>query len=385
MKKTIAILTMVFLLALMALEAAQADGINPAVQIEPTVGGLFPFGHYEQDNDKDNDPANILWVVLELDDEKMVLLSRDGLAARPYNEEGGDATWESCSLRQWLNGDFLNEAFSEEEQAMLATVGISADGNPEYPGPAGNDTEDRVYLPSIQEVEAWDLYDNLSFCYPSNHAMAHGARRGMNGACSWWLRTPGREASNVACVSDYGHVFAEGISSDRGDILVRPMITVRLPEREAESAAPDALSWRGYDLLAAWLTTDPSDIGIPNLRTDGQFALVRLEPAEGTADYETINEYAGDDIFLRLAGGDKVPVATLMFHQLIHSEGSGFPSIAPEQDNFDALFFLEGGSEADLEGAALVVVNDGAEQAVALDAISREKPTPEAPAGEQPE
>ena len=368
-------LVMVLLLMLLALEAGLADGIKPAeLQVEPTVGALIPFGRYEQDNNDGNGPESILWVVLELDDEGMVLLSRDGLAAHPYSGEAGDATWEGCSLRQWLNEDFLNEAFSEEEQAMLATVRLPADGNPEYPGPTGNDTEDRVYLPSIREVEAWDLYDNLSFCYPSYYAMAHGARRGRSGACNWWLRSPGKEASSAAVISEYGTVFADGFGVNTGSVLVRPMIAVRLSAREPEAAASDALSWRGYDLRAVWLTTDPADISIPNLRTDGQFAMVRLEPAEDTVDYETVNEYVGDDIFLRLASGDKMPMATVMFHKLIQPEGGGFPSVAPDQDNFDALFFLEGGSEADLEGAVLVVVDDGAEQTVPLDAISRDKP-----------
>lgn len=372
-------LIIALILALLALGVAQADDGIPELP-EPTVGGLTIFGRYEQDNNADNGPENILWVVLELDDEKMVLLSREGLAARPYNAEGGDTTWETCSLRKWLNEDFLNEAFSEAEQAMLANVSLPADANPEYPTPAGNDTEDRVYLPSLREVDAWNSNGNLFFCYASYYARANGARFGRNGACNWWLRSPGKDAASAAVVSDFGTAFAFGHSANMSDALVRPMITVRRSSAQpAEAAAQDtdALSWRGYALKAAWLSTDPADIAIPNPRTDGLFVLVRLVPVEGTVSRETVNEHASDEIVLRTADGEDQPVAMMTFRTFLPSEGEGFPEIDPEQNDFDVLYFLKGATEADLEGATLVVTDDGAEQVLALDAISREKPTQE--------
>lgn len=371
-------LIIALILALLVLGVAQADEGTPALP-EPTVGGLTIFGRYEQDNNADNGPENILWFVLELDDEKMVLLSREGLAARSYNAEGGDTTWETCSLRKWLNEDFLNEAFSEAEQAMLANVSLPADANPEYPTPAGNDTEDRVYLPSLREVEAWNSNGNLSFCYASYYARAHGARFGRNGACNWWLRSPGEDAASAAVVSDYGTAFALGLPTNMSSVLVRPMITVRRSAQPAEAAAQDAdaFSWRGYALRAAWLSTDPADIAIPNPRTDGLFVLVRLVPVEGTVSRETVNEHASDEIVLRTADGEDQPVAMMTFRTFLPSEGEGFPEIDPEQNDFDVLYFLKGATEADLEGATLVVTDDGAEQALALDAISREKPTQE--------
>ena len=36
-------------------------------------------------------------------------------------------TWADCTLRDWLNGEFLNTAFTSEEQAMLRSVVVSAD------------------------------------------------------------------------------------------------------------------------------------------------------------------------------------------------------------------------------------------------------------------
>ena len=86
------------------------------------------------------------------------------------------------------------------------------------------------------------------------------------------------------------------------------------------------LPWRGYALEATWLSTNRADINIPNLRSDGHFALVRLAPMEGTIDYDVINEHAGNDIFLRLANGKKIPLASVLYHKLI-TKGGGFPQL----------------------------------------------------------
>ena len=111
----------------------------------------------------------------------------------------------------------------------------------------------------------------------------------------------------------------------------------------------EAVQWRDYALNAVWLTSDPANINIPNLRTDGVFALIRMQPDEGTVAYETINTYAGDDMKLILPDGTEVPAASLMYHKLIQPEGGGFPKMDPEQDNFDLLFFLEGKDASALE------------------------------------
>lgn len=128
----------------------------------------------------------------------------------------------------------------------------------------------------------------------------------------------------------------------------------------------EAVQWRDYALNAIWLTSDPADINIPNLRTDGAFALIRMQPDEGTVAYDTINTYAGDDMKLILSDGTEVPAASLMYHKLIQPEGGGFPKMDPEQDNFDLLFFLEGKDVSALEGAALQVADGDAAQRIPL-------------------
>ena len=153
------------------------------------------------------------------------------------------------------------------------------------------------------------------------------------------------------------------------------ILTILVLFLSATALAEEAgtLSWRNYKLQAVWLTTDHGEISIPNLRDDGLVVLIRLAPTEGTVAHTDINDHA-DEFFLRDANGNDVPVSTLLFHKLIQPEGGGFPSIDPEQDNFDLLFFLQSSDETVLHGASLAVASSGAEQVLALDNVSRKKP-----------
>ena len=77
-----------------------------------TVGNSVSFGSYEQDNNPANGKEEIEWIVLDVQGDRSLLISKYALDCKKYNTEWTDGTWESCSLRKWLNSDFLNAAFS---------------------------------------------------------------------------------------------------------------------------------------------------------------------------------------------------------------------------------------------------------------------------------
>ena len=62
-------------------------------------------------------------------------------------------TWETCSLRKWLNDEFVNEAFSKKEQKYIPTVTVPAHKNPKYDTDPGKATKDKVFLLSAVEVK----------------------------------------------------------------------------------------------------------------------------------------------------------------------------------------------------------------------------------------
>ena len=67
---------------------------------------LFTFGSYPQTDDGDVD-SPIVWQILAKKGDKALLISQYALESLPYNADGGNVTWGSCSLRSWLNDEFF--------------------------------------------------------------------------------------------------------------------------------------------------------------------------------------------------------------------------------------------------------------------------------------
>ena len=192
------------------------------------VGNTVAYGRYEQDDNTANGAEAIEWVVLANDGETATLISRYGLDAKPYNTEYTSVTWENCTLRKWLNGDFLNAAFSDEERAKLKTVTVTADANPTWSTDPGNDTQDTVFLLSIDEVNRYFDTDEARVCMPTKTAVANGAYTdSSSGTCWWWLRSPGYHSNFAASVDLGGSVFDFGYPVNRDEAAVRPVVVLR--------------------------------------------------------------------------------------------------------------------------------------------------------------
>ena len=199
------------------------------------VGDTYTFGAYEQDNSTSNGKEAIEWTVLDKDGMSLLLISKQALDCQQYNTSYTDVTWESCSLRKWMNGTFLNKAFNAEEQAQIQNTTVSADKNPEYNTNPGNATTDKVFLLSINEVEKYFNSDEARKCAPTAYAKAQGAYtsdsyKTASGAatCWWWLRSPGFNRSTAACVYSDGSVSCSGGDVNGGSGAVRPALWINL-------------------------------------------------------------------------------------------------------------------------------------------------------------
>lgn len=199
------------------------------------IGDSYTFGTYEQDNNASNGKEAIEWTVLDKDGMSLLLVSKQALDCQQYNTSYTDVTWENCSLRKWMNGTFLNNAFSTEEQAQIQNTTVSADNSPQYSTNLGNATTDKVFLLSINEVEKYFNSDGERKCAPTAYAKAQGAWTGhtyktQRGAvtCWWWLRSPGYYQFYAAAVDCGGVVGVYGNGVHYSNIAVRPALWIDL-------------------------------------------------------------------------------------------------------------------------------------------------------------
>jgi len=138
------------------------------------------------------------WRVLDMQVDKALLITEDVIEQRKYNESWIGVTWETCTLRKYLNGEFL-QRFTEEERRKIVEKWISNPDNPSYRTKGGNDTKDHVFLLSIDEATRF-----------FNNDSDRVAKNQNNEECWWWLRSPGGSSYNAAIVSYVGDVGVGG-------------------------------------------------------------------------------------------------------------------------------------------------------------------------------
>ena len=208
---------------------SKISAIKKILLSKTQVGSYVNFGSYEQDNNTSNGKEDIEWLVLAKEGNRVLLISRYALDNNCFCRIID--TWETCYLREWLNGIFLREAFSEEERAMIPSVTVSADKNPGYSTSPGNSTTDQVFLLSIPEANKYFSSNEARKCAPTAYAIAQGAwtsdsnKVDGKATCGWWLRSPGKLSSFTAEVNSSGFISNSG---DNGYSAVRPALWVNL-------------------------------------------------------------------------------------------------------------------------------------------------------------
>ncbi len=185
--------------------------------------GLIEFGSYQFDKGKKK-LVPIQWNILCRQAGKALLFSAFGLDAKPYNEEWKDITWETCTLREWLNNEFLNTAFSNEERQRIMLTKVENADNSKYSTSGGNDTEDKVFLLSVSEVEKYLQTTIERRMAPTPYAVKMGAKREWNShCCGWWLRSVGRGSDRTAFV-DGNYDDDNGIHIDGSLVSIKRVV-----------------------------------------------------------------------------------------------------------------------------------------------------------------
>lgn len=241
---------------------ASYDLSAPTYKDGVTTWDTVYFGSYMQSEDT-SVKKPIKWRVLSVNGDDAFLLADKILDYEKYNEVREDVTWETCTLRKWLNENFYNEAFDTEEKGAITETVVVNDDNHWRETNGGNDTKDNVYLLSISEASnvelGFDLGDDgleydaewgidpaidnfivntkLRKAKITNYAKYKGAvESGYDYWYGWWLRSPGGSGNEASYVSGNGGGEIIGNYVDNSSYGVRPALHINLSSSSWEHA-----------------------------------------------------------------------------------------------------------------------------------------------------
>lgn len=189
------------------------------------TGDTLYYGVYEQNGRSYDGREKILWRVLDVEADRMLLLSEYALDCVQYNLEADStghtaaSTWEKCFLRTFLNEEFYRNSFTAAERKKILKTLNGNPKNPKYskvdPGPS---TQDYVFALSIDEVLKYLPATGDMKCMPTSYAIRRDCYQDsseyLHGepVCWWWLRTPGSAGSRAAFIGgdDFGIKYDGG-------------------------------------------------------------------------------------------------------------------------------------------------------------------------------
>ena len=205
--------------------AGQIQNAEAALQSAQTGGSVF-LGAYEQDNDPANGKEPVEWIVLTAKEERLLLVSRYALDCVRFSDAVTMATWDYSTILTWLNGAFYDEAFNRAEKTLVLASDVSAEKNPVFDTDPGRKTNVKVFLLSITEAYRYMHTDKARQCQATPYAEAKGARTDGE-HCTWWLRSPGYDASVASRVLMDGKINYCGYPITDDGNSVRPCIWVK--------------------------------------------------------------------------------------------------------------------------------------------------------------
>lgn len=283
-------------------------------------GDIITFGTYEQDNNLSNGSEPIEWIVLEVKNDKALLLSKFALDNKPYytwddlknNVPDSSninleyplvsiSSWKDCSLRKWLNDDFYNNAFSKSEKKAIVSSSLKNVDTTKSEGTFKfEDTKDKVFLLSLNDIQNKDYgfaNEEDLYCGATEYAVKQGVPSDANDpedkyfkenwkwvdgklACSWWLRSGmyyariGGEASYI--VTYYGIYGCGEMLGEVGSYGgVRPAMWISLNSSTLSGSSSSSLS---KPQIAADVKNNSVSITISqNINADGYYIYVKKD------------------------------------------------------------------------------------------------------------
>ena len=135
-------------------DETEESGCNDELELKTACrkGDIIKFGNYMR--------KPIEWKVLEVQNNIALIVSKHVLDFMPYHDGGYMViSWKDCSLRRYLNGEFIDRAFGDKEKSLIHQVEIKNNYNNEIDITRNDNIGDRVFC--LSEYEAITYFSDL--------------------------------------------------------------------------------------------------------------------------------------------------------------------------------------------------------------------------------
>lgn len=206
------------------------------------IGDKLVFGEYE-------------WLILDVKEDKALLLTKDIIELRDYHNKAIDITWKDCELRRYLNDEFYNKFSNKDRARIIETSNINPD-NLWYKADGGENTMDHIFILSIDDVVRTYFGDSSRLLdYPGKNQRYWFQRKDennikrraefMNSPWWWWIRTPGKNNRVAVYIHGDGNIGIQGngVSKRNTNVIhqltndnrggVRPALWIKKWQKEA--------------------------------------------------------------------------------------------------------------------------------------------------------
>ncbi|MBQ4151329.1 MAG: hypothetical protein IJC81_05960 [Clostridia bacterium] len=195
------------------------------------VGQIVELGEYEKIYDEDAKTfvtAPVEWIVVDIDGENALLLSRYAIDAKPYHSEAEESSWQDSTIRIWLNGEFYETAFANSVFEIIEK---------DLKNDVGENTKDKVFLLSKAEVEYYFSSEKSKIAKATSAAIKKGVyafngfkdeEAELNGNCRYWLRSSDLNDGGAQRVNGVGKIDKLGFKANTLQVGVRPAMWVKI-------------------------------------------------------------------------------------------------------------------------------------------------------------
>lgn len=197
---------------------------------EAECGEVVHFGRYDMSYSASG-KERVSWIVLNKEDKKVMLISKEGLSGCAYYKKHAESDWESSYIRSYLNSDLYNDLFSKYEKNIIVC-------NSPSNGESASLSDDFVTLLTVDEAYTYFKDDVDRQLIITEAARKSGTNINtfskdnywdmVDYNTSWWWLKGEKKDITAPIVTVDGNILKDSKYVNKPTGAVRPVIWVSL-------------------------------------------------------------------------------------------------------------------------------------------------------------